>query len=68
MMPKYTTLEFGDSLKLGPPLSEREWAAALECHRKANVEKLRAIFRKDLVVTKEQRTQIECAAHGMWEF
>jgi hypothetical protein len=67
-MLKYTTLEFGEGLKLGPPLTEQEWQRTLECHRKANIEKLRAIFRKDLVVTKEQRAQIECAAHGMWDF
>ena len=54
--------------ELGPDLTEQEWQQVLESHRKANIETLRSIFRKDLVVTKEKRSEIECAAHGMWKF
>lgn len=67
-MLRYTTIELGDNFALGPPLSKQEWEATLERHRKASIELMRAIFRKDLVVTKEQRAGIERAAHGMWEF
>jgi hypothetical protein len=62
------TLEFGDGLALGPPLSEQDWQQTLERHRKVHIEKLRAIFRKEIVVTKEQRTEIENAAHALWKF
>jgi hypothetical protein len=57
-----TELEF----EHGPDLSEQEWQKALQVHRKAMVAKLRAIFRKDIVVTKQEREQIERAAHGAW--
>jgi hypothetical protein len=59
-----TELEFG--LELGPDLTEQEWQETLQCHRKAMIAKLRAIFRKDLVLAKQQREGIERAAHGMW--
>ncbi|MBR1276107.1 hypothetical protein [Bradyrhizobium sp. AUGA SZCCT0283] len=67
-MLKHTTLEFGDSFKLGPRLSEHEWQQLLQRHRGLAIEQLRSIFRKDLVVTKEKRTEIERAAHGMWSY
>jgi hypothetical protein len=67
-MLKHTTLELGDGLVLGPQLSEQEWHQALERHREMNVAKLRSIFRKELVVTNEQREAIQNAAHGMWKF
>ena len=59
-----TELEFG--LELGPDLTQREWEETLACHREAMIAKLRAIFRKELVVTRQQREDIERAAHGMW--
>jgi hypothetical protein len=65
---KYTTMEFGDNFVQGPDLTQQEWQETLTRHRKANIELLRAIFRKDLVVTKEQRAGIERAAHGIWDF
>jgi hypothetical protein len=67
MMHKHV-LEFGADWKLGPPLSEQEWQQTLQRHREAKIAELRAIFRKDVVVTKQQRSEIECAAHGMWKF
>jgi hypothetical protein len=70
MMRKNAELEFGAGagLELGPDLSEEEWQETLTVHRRAMIEKLRAIFRQDLVVTKAQREEIERAAHGMWSF
>jgi hypothetical protein len=61
-------LEFGDGLVLGPNLTEQEWQHVLQRHREAMIKQLRAIFRKELVVSKEQRADIERAAHGMWKF
>jgi hypothetical protein len=58
-----TELEF----ECGPDLTEQEWQKALQAHRKAMIAKLRAIFRKDIVVTKQEREEIELAAHGRWE-
>ena len=58
--------EFGAGLELGPDLTEQEWQQTLQCHPKAMIAKLRAIYRKDLVVTKQQREEIEHAAHGIW--
>src|SRR5882757_3170097 len=63
-----TQLEFGAGLELGPDLTEQEWQETLQCHRKAMIAKLRAIFRQDVVVTEQQRKEIERAAHGMWAF
>jgi hypothetical protein len=59
-----TELEF----ELGPDLTEQEWQKTLQTHRKAMIAKLRAIFRKDIVVTKQQREEIERAAHGIWTY
>ena len=59
-----TELEF----ERGPDLTEQEWQRVLEAHRKAMIAKLRAIFRKDIVVTKWEREEIERAAHGIWAF
>jgi hypothetical protein len=61
-----TEMELGAGLELGPDLTEQEWQRALQAHRKAMIEKLRAILRRDIVVTKQQREEIERAAHGMW--
>jgi hypothetical protein len=58
--------ELGAGLELGPDLTEQEWQETLAVHRKAMIAKLRAIFRKDLVVTEQQREEIERAAHGIW--
>ena len=55
-------------LELGPDLTDKEWATVLERHRKANIERLRSIFRKEITLTKEKRAEIECAAHGIWKF
>jgi hypothetical protein len=62
-MTRKNAIEF----ELGPDLTEKEWQQALQGHRKAMIAKLRAIFRKDLVVTKQEREEIERAAHGIWE-
>jgi hypothetical protein len=66
-MRKNALMEFGAGLELGPDLTEQEWQRALRCHRKAMVAKLRSIFRKDITVTKQEREEIELAAHGRWE-
>jgi len=66
MKRKNAIMELGAGLELGPDLTEQEWQKALQCHRKAMIAKLRAIFRKDLVVTKQERDEIERAAHGIW--
>jgi hypothetical protein len=60
-----TELAFG--LERGPDLTKQEWQETLAVHRKAMIAKLRAIFRKDIVVTKQEREEIERAAHGIWE-
>jgi hypothetical protein len=67
-MRKNALMEFGAGLELGPDLTEQEWQKTLQCHRKAMVAKLGAIFRKDIVVTKQQRDEIERAAHGIWAY
>jgi hypothetical protein len=64
---KKVQLELGAGLELGPDLTKQEWEETLAVHRKAMIAKLRAIFRKELVVTKQQREDIERAAHGIWE-
>jgi hypothetical protein len=67
-MLKHTILEFGDNFALGPRLTEQEWEQTLQRHRKAKIAELRAFFRKEIVLTKEQRADIERAAHGLWAF
>jgi hypothetical protein len=63
-MLKYTTIE----LELSPePLTEQQWQQTLQTHREAMIAQLRAVFRKELVVSKKKRTEIENAAHGIWQ-
>jgi hypothetical protein len=68
MMRKNAVLEFGAGLELGPDLTWEEWEATLQVHRKAMIAKLRAVFRKDIQVTKAQREEIARAANGIWDW
>jgi hypothetical protein len=66
-MLKHATLEFGDNFSLGPPLSKQEWEETLQRHRKAKIAELQAFFRKEIVLTEEERVGLERAAHGIWD-
>ena len=67
-MLRHATLQFGDNFVLGPPLSKQEWEETLQRYRKTNIAELRAFFRKEIVLTEEERVGIERAAHGLWVF
>jgi hypothetical protein len=45
---------------------DEAWDQTLQRHRKAQIEKLRAINRKAISVTAEQRAETERAARGVW--
>lgn len=43
-----------------------DWDQVLQRHRKAQIEKLRAVNRRDINVSKTERAEIERAARGVW--
>jgi hypothetical protein len=49
-------------------MDAEEWEQTLQCYRKFQIETLRAINRRAITVTQEQRAEIERAARGEWAF
>lgn len=47
-------------------MMDSDWDTTVQRYRKTQIGKLRAIIRKDIDVTEEQRAEIERAARGIW--
>jgi hypothetical protein len=63
----FTTLGIEKNGEIGiPKMDQDEWEETLKLHRKAQIEKLRAVNRKDLSVNKEHHDEIKRAAQGIF--